>query len=180
VLSAGAILIFVVAGISRSFLYKVSNSSSLPKSFVTNITHEETNEIYEYDCVNESIATVLLDGKLIKLVDLNLPGKRSTLTAGSQEYLVVPNLTQWWFAQKYCIGWCGYLVSIKGPDENEKILGMFTIQACCLTKLIFITKIQSTPEAVAKKRAGRALCAPGDLMGSDPDRTRLPQWPLRA
>lgn len=77
-----------------------------------------------YDCVNGSIAKVLLDTHMYPLIELNVPEQYATLTMDSVEYLLISNVTTWWYAQKYCTAWCGHLVSIKGSTQNEMVLGM--------------------------------------------------------
>uniref|UniRef100_A0A914X9L3 C-type lectin domain-containing protein n=1 Tax=Plectus sambesii TaxID=2011161 RepID=A0A914X9L3_9BILA len=77
-----------------------------------------------YDCVQGSITKLVVGGTLYQLADLKIPEQCPTLTVGSLEYLLVPRATSWWYAQKYCTAWCGYLVSIKDSDENAKILDM--------------------------------------------------------
>uniref|UniRef100_A0A914WQJ5 C-type lectin domain-containing protein n=1 Tax=Plectus sambesii TaxID=2011161 RepID=A0A914WQJ5_9BILA len=77
-----------------------------------------------YDCVGGSTLEILLDSAEHPLVKLNIPEKYPTITVENLEYLLVPSVTKWWDAQKYCTAWCGYLVSIKTKDENDKILKM--------------------------------------------------------
>lgn len=76
-----------------------------------------------YNCVNGSTHKIQLDNAWRPLVELNIQEQYPTLIVGNVEYLLVPRVSTWWYAQTYCTAWCGYLVSIKRQEENAMILG---------------------------------------------------------
>lgn len=121
VLSSAIVMLLLLAALFTGVFIPLNSKreETLPTVSYPNKTHTSKS----YDCVNRSIAKVILDSADYKLIDLDLPNKQPTMNISNFEYLFVPNKATWWMAQKYCIAWCGHLVAMNTGSENVKIQG---------------------------------------------------------